>query len=109
MYIPQVARGLSAQPPTQHTQTLSSLFNDSSLIPAVTSPVHITIVNTSAIILTFQSLAFSLRTFKNSKWCSCLLSVFGADLRTESDLCFIHHKLIGFYNRGGKCLQRGTD
>jgi len=23
-------------------------------------------------------------------------------------MCHLHHKLIGFYNRGGKCLQRGT-
>ena len=30
-------------------------------------------------------------------------------LRTNSDLCHLQHKLIGFYNRGGKCLQRGTN
>jgi hypothetical protein len=32
-------------------------------------------------------------------------------LRTNSDLCHLHvqHKLIGFYNREEKCLQRGTD
>jgi hypothetical protein len=30
-------------------------------------------------------------------------------LRTNSDLCHLQHKLIGFYNRDGKCLQRGTD
>ena len=30
-------------------------------------------------------------------------------LRTNSDLCHLQLKLIGFYNRGGKCLQRGTD
>jgi hypothetical protein len=24
-------------------------------------------------------------------------------------LCYLQHKLIGFYNRDGKCLQRGTD
>jgi hypothetical protein len=23
-------------------------------------------------------------------------------------LCHLQHKLIGFYNRGEKCLQRGT-
>jgi hypothetical protein len=23
--------------------------------------------------------------------------------------CHLHHKLIGLYNRGEKCLQRGTD
>jgi len=30
-------------------------------------------------------------------------------LRTNSDLCHLEHKLIGFYNRDEKCLQRGTD
>jgi hypothetical protein len=30
-------------------------------------------------------------------------------LRTKSDLCPLQHKLIGFYNRDEKCLQRGTD
>jgi len=24
-------------------------------------------------------------------------------------ICHLHHKLIGFYNRDKKCLQRGTD
>jgi hypothetical protein len=28
-------------------------------------------------------------------------------LRTNSDLCHLQHKLIGFYNRDEKCLQRG--
>ena len=37
-----------------------------------------------------------------------LLWVFCTDIRTDSDFCFIHHWLIGFYNRGGKCLLRGT-
>ena len=30
-------------------------------------------------------------------------------LRTNSDLCHLQHKLIGFYNRDEKCLQCGTD
>ena len=30
-------------------------------------------------------------------------------LRTNSDLCHLQHKLIGFYSRDEKCLQRGTD
>jgi len=30
-------------------------------------------------------------------------------LRTNSELCNLLHKLIGFCNRGEKCLQRGTD
>jgi len=29
--------------------------------------------------------------------------------RTNSYLCHLQHKLIGFYNRDKKCLQRGTD
>jgi len=35
--------------------------------------------------------------------------VFCIYLRTNSDLCQLQHKLIGFYNRDEKCLQRGTD
>jgi len=35
--------------------------------------------------------------------------VFCIYLKTNSDLCHLHHKLIGFYNRDGKCLLRGTD
>ena len=27
----------------------------------------------------------------------------------NSDLCHLQHKLIGFYSRDEKCLQRGTD
>jgi hypothetical protein len=27
----------------------------------------------------------------------------------NSNLCHVQHKLIGFYNRDEKCLQRGTD
>jgi hypothetical protein len=30
-------------------------------------------------------------------------------LRTNSDFCPIQRKVIGFYNRDEKCLQRGTD
>ena len=30
-------------------------------------------------------------------------------LRTNSDLCHLQHKLPGFFNPDGKCLQRGTD
>ena len=35
--------------------------------------------------------------------------VFCIYLRTNSDLCHLQHKLIGFYNRNEKRLQRGTD
>ena len=30
-------------------------------------------------------------------------------LRTNSTLCHLQYKQIGFYNRDEKCLQRGTD
>jgi len=63
--------------------------------------------------LTFSSLAVSLRTtrFNIQKFYMVLALrlVFCLDLRTDSDSWFTHHWLIGFYNRGGKCLQRGTD
>jgi len=38
-----------------------------------------------------------------------LLSMLRTDLRIDSSFCFVIHLLISFYNRGGKCLQRGTD
>ena len=38
-----------------------------------------------------------------------LCYVFCIYLRTNSDLCHLQHRLIGFYNRDEKCLQRGTD
>jgi hypothetical protein len=34
--------------------------------------------------------------------------VFCIYLRTNSDLCHLHNKLIVFYNRDEKCLLRGT-
>ena len=37
------------------------------------------------------------------------LYVFCIYLRTNSDLCHLQHKLIGFYNRDEKCLLRGTN
>jgi len=41
--------------------------------------------------------------------CPHCIYVFCIHLRTNSDLCHLQHKLIGFYNRDEKCLQRGTD
>jgi hypothetical protein len=35
--------------------------------------------------------------------------VFCICLRTNRDLCHLHKKLIGFYNRDEKCLQHGMD
>ena len=63
--------------------------------------------------LTFKSLAVTLRDtrFNTQKFYMALAlrRVFCTDIRTDSDFCFLHHKLIGFYNRDGKCLLRGTD
>jgi len=48
-------------------------------------------------------------TFNNCALCPHCIYVFCIYLRTNSDLCHLQHKLIGFYNRDEKCLQRGTD
>ena len=48
-------------------------------------------------------------TFNNCTFCPHCIYVFCIYLRTNSDLCHLQHKLIGFYNRDEKCLQRGTD
>jgi hypothetical protein len=36
-------------------------------------------------------------------------AVCASSFRKNSDLCHLQHKLIGFYSRDEKCLQRGTD
>ena len=63
--------------------------------------------------LTFQSLPVTWctnsLTFKNCTLCPHCIYVICIYLRTNSDLCSLQHKLIGFYNSDEKCLLRGTD
>jgi hypothetical protein len=47
--------------------------------------------------------------FNNYKLYPHRIYVFRIYLRTNSDLCHLQHKLIGFYNRDEKSLQRGKD
>jgi hypothetical protein len=47
--------------------------------------------------------------FNNCTFCPHCIYVFCMYLRINSDLCHLHHKQTGFYNREEKCLQRGTD
>jgi len=54
-------------------------------------------------------LVFKRLTFNNCMLCPHCIYVFCIYLRTNSDLCHLQHKLIGFYNLDEKCLQRGTD
>ena len=48
-------------------------------------------------------------TFNNCTLCPYCIYVFRIYLRTNSDLCHLQHKLIGFYNGEENCLLRGTD
>ena len=48
-------------------------------------------------------------TFNKCTLCPHCIYVFCIYLRTNSDLCHLQLKLIGFYSRDEKCLQRGTD
>jgi len=48
-------------------------------------------------------------TFNNCALCPHCIYGFCIYLRTNRDLCHLQPKLIGFYNRDEKCLQRGTD
>jgi hypothetical protein len=48
-------------------------------------------------------------TFNSCTFCPYCIYVFCIYLRTNSDLCHLQLKLIGFYNRDENCLQRGTD
>jgi len=43
------------------------------------------------------------------RFCLRCIYVFCIYLRRNSDLCHLHHKLIGFYNRDEKCLLRGAN
>jgi hypothetical protein len=47
--------------------------------------------------------------FNNCTLCPHCIYVFCIYLRTNSDFDPLHQKLIGFYNRDEKCLQRGKD
>jgi len=48
-------------------------------------------------------------TFNNCTLCPHCINEFFIYLRTNSDLCHLHHKLIDLYNRDEKCLLRGTN
>ena len=48
-------------------------------------------------------------TFNSCTFCPHCIYVFCIYLRTNSDLCHLQRKLIGFYNRDEKCLLRGTN
>jgi hypothetical protein len=48
-------------------------------------------------------------TFNNCTFCPHCIFVFRIYLRTNSDLCHLQHKLIGFYKRDEKCLLLGTN
>jgi len=48
-------------------------------------------------------------TYNNCRLCPRCVYVFCIYLRTNSDLCHLQHKLIGFYNQNEKYLLRGTD
>ena len=69
---------------------------------------RVTAVPTSRSPLTFQSLLVtwhtSSLTFNNCTICPHCIYAFCIYLRTNSDLCHLQHKLIGFYNRDEKGL-----
>jgi len=48
-------------------------------------------------------------TFNNCTLCPNCIYVFRIYLKTNSNLCHLYHKLLGFCNRVEKCLQRGTN
>jgi hypothetical protein len=47
-------------------------------------------------------------TFSNCTLCPHCMYVFCIYPRTNSDLCHLQHKLIGFYNRDEKCLNKAV-
>ena len=79
--------------------------------------LHIVSVTVRSVILlgvlTFYSLLLTWctnsLTFNSCTFCPHCIYVFCIYLRTNSDLCHLQHKRIGFYNWDGKCLLRGTN
>ena len=60
-------------------------------------------INWLVFITVVESVYCAVRTGSLNKAVCCIY------LRTNSDLCHLQHKLIGFYNRDENCLLRGTD
>jgi hypothetical protein len=72
-----------------------------------TATLVLYIINWLVFITVVESVYSAVRTGSLNK-AVCASSLKGY-LRTNSDLCHLQHKMIGFYNRHEKCLQRGTD
>ena len=60
----------------------------------------------SSLLLAWCTNRFNIQEFYILPHFMCMFCIY---LRTNSDFCPIQHKLIGFYNRDEKCLQRGTN
>ena len=82
-------------------------------VDVFTCSVYKVLIRISFYNLTFQSLPVTWctnnLTFNNCTFCPHCIYVFCIYLRTNSDLCYLQHKLIGFNNRDEKCLLRGTN
>ena len=48
-------------------------------------------------------------TFNNCRLCPHCIYAFCIYPRTNSDLFHLYHKLMGYFKRDVKCLQRGTN
>ena len=68
-----------------------------------TAIIYLYSINLLVFITETQSVYSAVRTGSLNK------AVCASSFRTNSDLCHLQHKLIGFYNRDEKCLQRGRD
>ena len=98
-----------------------SIINDEEILTSISmtflyllqnnsSPKNKIIINCDLDLLkpavTLRSTRFNIQKFYMAL---ALPLVFCTDIRTDSDFCFIQHKLIGFYNCGRKCLLCGTN
>jgi hypothetical protein len=86
------------------TKAICITFTDIYCLVSYVVKAHLTFYTLPVTWCTTTSL-----TFNNCTFCPHCIYVFCVYLRTNSDLCHLQHKLIGFYNRDEKCSQRGTD
>jgi hypothetical protein len=104
---------LSTWRPTKVSETTYVLFDPHTLTTLQLAaqptdptwiPVRIYLLNPTGHVMHQQ-----VEHFNNCTLCPHCIYVFCVYLRTNSDLCHLQHKLIGFCNWDEKCLQRGTD
>jgi len=80
-----------------------SLYSENAVVLNVIQIIHINLLKFTGYVIHHQFNIQQLYALPTLYLCVLYLS------ENKQDLCLLQHKLIGFYNRDEKCLQRGTE